>query len=46
MDERVLQEEIQRLRVDNGRLRRLLDAANAPAELRHRMRSTVRRQII
>ncbi len=41
MDERVLQEEIQRLRVDNGRLRRLLDAANAPAELRHRMRSTI-----
>nr|WP_156134714.1 sensor histidine kinase [Methylobacterium sp. ZNC0032] len=30
----MLQEEIQRLRVDKGRLRRLLDAANAPAELR------------
>lgn len=33
-------EEIALLRADNERLRRLLDHANTPAELRHRMRST------
>lgn len=34
-------EEIALLRADNDRLRRLLDQANTPAELRHRMRSTL-----
>lgn len=34
-------EEVVLLRADNDRLRRLLDQANTPAELRHRMRSTL-----
>lgn len=41
MDDQALREEIQRLRADNRRLRHLLEAANAPAELRHRIRSTI-----
>lgn len=41
MDEQALHEEILRLRTDNRRLRRLLEATNAPVELRHRMRSTI-----
>lgn len=41
-------EELDRLRADNARLRLLLDRADAPAELRHRMRSTIAllRQVI
>jgi len=41
MDQTDRQDELARLRADNERLRLLLDTANAPAELRHRMRSTL-----